>query len=253
MMLANLTARPWTDWDEVQETDNKVIKGAIEQDFGYFEPKIDNILKHTCNISGNKYEGAFLKLIIDDQTDDEPLKYVEQYVVRNREEGDILEDIANSFKDLVLGLLETSVENENWDSLQNILAWFENVVLEHRDMHRLTLLWKSSGPNQNYDNVIVNVKQNNIAMIRACEKDNFEMVLSFLQFGYFIDRKDVKDSNFERKGMCVLLCRNFEKLGDDMLFHFRQLYATSKPAFMIAQFRNKIDEEYEEYLAILWT
>lgn len=32
-----------------------------------------------------------------------------------------------------------------------------------------------------------------------------------------------------------------------MLFHFRQLYATSKPAFMIAQFRNKIDEEYEEY------
>ena len=42
MMMTSLASRPWTDWEEVRETDNKVIKGAIEQNFGYFEPKIDN-------------------------------------------------------------------------------------------------------------------------------------------------------------------------------------------------------------------
>ena len=238
MMVTSLT-----DWED-QGPGNKVIKGTIEQDLNYFQQRIDTVLKHTCYVTGNKYEEAFMKLIIDDPMDDKPLKYVEQYIVKNRTEGNILEDISNCFKELILNLLEKSVESENWDSLNAILTWFEFNVLDHKDMHRLTLLWKA---NQTYDNVKCHIKWNNTAMIRACEKNNYEMVLSFLQFGYFIDCKELKQSNFETKNVCDLFCRNFKKSGDDMLFHFRKLHAVCKPTYQIAKFRNKIDQEYEKW------
>ena len=116
--MTSLSKRPWSGWDEIHETENKVIKGAFEQNYGYFEPKISKILKHT-HISGNinKFENAFMKLIIDDQVDDKPLKYVEQYIIKNRGKANILPEIAKDFKFLVLTLLERSVENEKCDSL----------------------------------------------------------------------------------------------------------------------------------------
>ena len=245
MMMARTSTRPWSSWDEVQETaENKVIKGAYEENIGYFDPKIDNILKQTC-LLGNKFESAFIKLIIDDQWDNKPLEYVKQYIIKNREKADILIDIANDFKGFFLNLVERSVESENCDSLQNILNWFENEVLEQEDMRRLTFLWEQCS--ESHSNIDYHIKRNNLAMIRACEKNNFEMVLHFFKFGYFIDKESMMKMTPVQNSACSLLCRNYEKLGNDVLFHFRQLHATSKPAFMIAQFRTKLDQEFLEF------
>ena len=71
--------------------------------------------------------------MIDDPDDDKALDYIEQYITKNRVHEN-LQGISNDFKDLVVSIIEGSVENENSDSLQKCLDWFNNVVLEQEDM-----------------------------------------------------------------------------------------------------------------------
>ena len=65
MMMTSVSNKPWDGWEEVPEIQNKVIAGAIEQNSGYFEPKIEEVLKNTCYLSVSRHEDAFMNLIID--------------------------------------------------------------------------------------------------------------------------------------------------------------------------------------------
>ena len=176
--MATPPFQQWIGLNEMQESENKVIQGAFEQDAEYFEQKIKNISNQPH--LENSFDKAFIKVIIDEPNDHKALICIEQYITKNRVHEN-LQGISNDFKDLVVSLIEGSVENENSESLQKFLGWFDNVVLEKEDMRRLTFLWE-------YD-----IKQNNIAMLRACEKHNFEMVLSFMKYGYVVDRNTVDD------------------------------------------------------------
>ena len=200
----------------MQESENKVIQGAFEQDKEYFEPKIKNI-SNQAHLE-NRFDKAFIKVMIDDPDDDKALGYIEKYITKNRVHEN-LQGISNDFKYLVVSLIEGSVENENSDSLQKCLDWFNNVVLEKENMRRLTFLW------EDYD-----IKRNNIAMLRACEKYNFEMVIHFMKYGYVLNRKFVDDSYYPGSRVCALLRLKYENHMSDFLFGFRVLSATTKPA-----------------------
>ena len=129
--MTSLLFQQWIGLNEMQESENKVIQGAFEQDTEYFEPKIKNI-SNQAHLE-NRFDKAFIKVMIDDPDDDKALGYIEKYITKNRVHEN-LQGISNDFKDLVVSLIEGSVENENSDSLQKCLDWFNNVVLEQEDM-----------------------------------------------------------------------------------------------------------------------
>ena len=113
--MATPPSGQWIGLNEMQESENKVIQGAFDQDTEYFELKIQNI-SNQAHLE-NKFDKAFIKVMIDDPDDDKATDYIEQYITKNRVHEN-LQGISNDFKDLVVSLIEGSVENENGDSLQ---------------------------------------------------------------------------------------------------------------------------------------
>ena len=232
--------RPRSIKDQISKSENTLIKGTLELYKDYFVPKLDNIVQKTY-IQGNKVDNTFIKLLIDDSEELKTgLNYVQEYIAANTEE---LKDQIKPFGDLVANLLNECVESENCDSLRIVLNWFE---MDDQDLQRLTKFRQR---------IEDDFKKNNHAMIRACEKNNFEMVLAFFKHEFKIDALYFKQvgsdspmvSKNQKKSKFPLSLRKFDKQSmDDVLSHFKHFQATTKPAFMIAQLRFKIDD-YDDY------
>eukprot|EP00092_Neocalanus_flemingeri_P006843 GFUD01007388.1.p1 GENE.GFUD01007388.1~~GFUD01007388.1.p1 ORF type:complete len:851 (-),score=173.68 GFUD01007388.1:141-2651(-) len=258
-LISESENRPRSIKDQISESENILIKGTLELYQEYFVPKLDNIARQAY-IQGNKVDTTFVKLLIEDPDENTPLKFVKDYITKNKEELRKQSKALKDLRDLEVKLLLEAVESENSDSLRKVLNWFENEVHEDKDMNRLIGIWEKFDDTSGASMTNKDVKKNNMAMIRACEKDNFEMVLTFFKFCFTIDAKKMRQANSNtfalstnnRGSRFPLLCRYFENRDmEDILFHFRHFQATSKPAFMIGQLRNKIDDEYESDYDVL--
>ena len=218
-------------WGELQNSRNKVIKGALKQNPNYFEPQIRKSSKNLGLIQKGP-DNAFVKLIVDDPDAETPFDSIKKYIVEARGDMDqeTLKDLATDFKCLVCSLIEESVETENLESLRKCIYWFDNMVIETPEMRHLTQHWG------NFD-----LKTNNNSMIRACEKNNFEMVLCFLQAEFILKKNNESNCHHESTGISDLICRQYRKQGTDLLGCFRIFQATTKPAYLIAKFHHKME------------
>jgi hypothetical protein len=73
--MATPPFQQWIGLNEMQESENKVIQGAFEQDAEYFEPKIKNI-SNQAHLE-NLFDKAFIKVIIDEPYDHKALNFIE--------------------------------------------------------------------------------------------------------------------------------------------------------------------------------
>ena len=213
----------------------------------YFEPKLEEILKKTY-VQGNRIDATFIKLLIEDSEGlGKRLDYVREYVAANTAE---VEEQIKPLRDLVSNLLLESVESENSESLRTVLEWYEQ---EDDSLKRLIKFWPRYDDETKPGNVDNDFRTNNGAMIRACLKNNFEMAMIFFKHHFKLDASQITkvDSNVshnEQPSKYPLLFRNFEiQRKDEVLIYFRIFKAISKPAYLIAQLRSKIDNEFSEW------
>ena len=93
---------------------------------------------------------------------------------------------------------------------------------------------------------ILDIKINCLIM-RACEKNNFEMVFAFVQYGYKleINKETIENLRGTSNWTFPLLRRAFKKTGGlvDILVQLRIYQALTKPVYMIAKYKEKIDCE----------
>ena len=74
-------------------------------------------------------------------------------------------------------------EGENVRSLNTCLNWLKDRIMNAKDTRMKQMLELAT---LNQPDVFPDVKINNNAMIRACEKNNFQMVKDFLRHGFQI-------------------------------------------------------------------
>ena len=84
-------------------------------------------------------------------------------------------------------------------------------------------------------------------VIRACEKNNFEMVFAFVQYGYKLEsnKETIENLRGSSNWTFPLLRRAFKKTDGlvDILVQLRIYQALTKPVYMIAKYKQKIDCE----------
>ena len=82
---------------------------------------------------------------------------------------------------------------------------------------------------------------------RACEKNKYEMIFAFIQCGFKleIDKGTIERLRGTSKWSLPLLRRAFKKVGVtvDVLAQLRIYQCLSKPVYMIAKYKQKIDCE----------
>ena len=183
-------------------------------------------------------------LISDSEELKKRLDYIKEYISKSKEQ---VGEQTDSYKQLVDCLLVESVETENLESLKIVLDWMED---EDPDLKRLTRMAKKFDGNADHD-----MKTNNLAMIRAAEKNNFDMIAAFMKSEFIIDASHIKQAREEKKKKInerkdrfpLLFRRSADRCKEDILFHFRLFNATTKPAFLTTNLRYKIERENSDF------
>ena len=87
---------------------------------------------------------------------------------------------------------------------------------------------------------------------RACEKNDFQMTVSLLNYGFYIELDEDAKKSLKGGGMISsipLTKRKFKNHNsvDDILIEYRLFRAASRPAHMIAQYRSKCQDSRENF------
>ena len=86
---------------------------------------------------------------------------------------------------------------------------------------------------------------------RACEKNDFQMTVSLLNYGFYIELDEDAKKSLKGGGMISsipLTKRKFKNHNsvDDILIEYRLFRAASRPAHMIAEYRTKCQDSREK-------
>ena len=254
--------------DEVKRSKLPQIVGkTIEKHKEYFEDRIEARLSRGHSFSGNQIDEAFFDIIIDDEDDDgQVLEWVKEEVQNDQT---LTFGCSQNLQQFLSTLLLQCVEKEKSVALKKVLEWFQAEIAPLNQVTHLLLDWDWDRPvhSSNFIPKWNGLTGNSQAMIRACEKDDFEMVSTFLNFKYplrddleatfRIDdsefkacEQDDKDkwknhSRLQNNLSFILTRRHFLNEDKDILLHYRNFFAVSRPAYLIA--KAKQENKYKKF------
>ena len=233
----------------------QITKNIIEKHEEYFRDKVESRLSRGQSFSGNQLDEAFYDIIIEDENDDgQVLKWVKEEIQANQA---IVFGSAANLQQFLSKLWLQCVERDKSVALKKVLGWFQEEIAPL--INHLLIEWEWDKPVRSsvYNPKWTGLTGNSSAMIRACEKDDYGMVSTFMNFKYKLNNDveaafRIDDSEFkaceqdEKKRWknhtkiqnslsFPLTRRQYLKEEKDILLHYRNFYAVSKPSYLIAK------------------
>ena len=205
--------------------------------------------KRLNNINSTKVDKFFFESVVNDVAvykDKRILSQIKKELLKN-EKCDAFDSKRNkSLKELLANLLLFCVEADRSTALKCILEWIKNLS----EKGSLKLEIKAWNDKDKKKESTKGFTYNSEALIRACEKNNFEMVKSFLSI-CFCDGQikfTLHDGKFESdrasdnfKGWfhsnTKILSGEFNRHTSGFLNFFRIFFAKSTPAYLVARFQ----------------
>ena len=251
--------------DEVVRSRFQIVRNVIDLHKEYFKKKVEIRLESGNSFSVSRIDEAFFDIIIEDEKED-VFKWVKEEIHSNQEiafEG----AGAENFQEFLSFLFKQCVEKEKTVALKKVLEWFQTDIAPIRKVSHLLFDWDWKADWSSDEPLYIpkwnGLTGNSEAMIRACEKDDFEMVSIFMDFKYplknnveaifRIDDREFKPCEQDEKQKWKnhskrlnkisfpLTTLQFLKEEKDILLHYCNFYAVSKPSYLIAKAKKEND------------
>ena len=136
------------------------------------------------------------------------------------------------------------METENTDGLKAHMFWMEELYKE------LATLPKKITQIINND-IFKGFRKNNEAMLRACEKNNYDMIQTFLRYDFDIEHDLYQQADLPHPNFPISIMGKPRNNDQEILEQLRYFQASTKTFYMIAKFqfeRNKgHEEEIDDY------
>ena len=170
--------------DEVVRSRFQIVRNVIDLHKEYFKKKVEIRLESGNSFSVSRIDEAFFDIIIEDEKED-VFKWVKEEIHNNQE---IAFAGAENFQQFLSFLLKQCVEKEKTVALKKVLEWFQTDIAPIHKVSHLLLDWDWKADWSSDEPLYIpkwnGLTGNSEAMIRACEKDDFEMVSIFMDFKY---------------------------------------------------------------------
>ena len=244
----------------IEKTRNGMVGDILSKNFSIFFPEpatfvIENQLNRDENkLRGSQVDEIFYKMILDDP--ENLLQVISKEVAKEAQRVALNRKHEKNLKSLLSELFTNCVEQDKAKTLEKLLEWIQNPQnwkLENVNTNSVYVMFKN-WHRDDRDNGAKGFTFNSSAMIRACEKNDHQMVSFFMEACIDCDGTEIKfdleDQTFQlketkkRKKFTQWLEDNskmfigeYERDKKDILSHYRIFYATSTPAYLIAKFK----------------
>ena len=256
----------------IEKSRNELVQDILTNNFKIFFPEprtfvIENQLNRDENkLRGSQVDEIFYKLVLDDP--DNLLYVISNEIAKEGHKLAVGSKAKTKFlKQLLSDLFTFCVEQDKIKTLEKLLEWIQkpnNWKKEDTNINSIYQIFKdwdkedrkSKGQTKGFT-------FNSSAMIRACEKNDHQMVSLFMGATIDCDGKGtiefkLKDKEFESqskgkratfkqwlKDNSKMFIGEYEKDKKDILSHYRIFKATSTPAFLIAKFKKSPENTFD--------
>ena len=248
--------------DELKKSRNKLIQIIVSKNKDKLRTKIESRLKKDHNFSYNQVDESFIALAVDNE---ENILGLIRNEVETNDKLNFDPMLNDGLKRLLHDLLLHCVEKEKPPALKKILSWLQYDIASIRKVRFMIESWDfekdftTDTLSPKWDGLTGNCP----ALIRACEKDNFQMVSHFQGVRIQLEHRSVsfriddsqfkpceqdEEKRYKNRRKCSnffnfhLVAGNYHENSTDLLHHYKAFNSVSKSSFLIATFKTKEDE-----------